>query len=121
MLVEHHGQHAVVGRHELVIAGVGGDAPARGADARIDHREEHGAGRKVAIRSGQFEGAGEHVVRGNLVRDINERRVRANRQRDPLHRAGIVIARPEVGQQGDDGPRHASIVLQNCTMAGRQD
>ena len=40
VFVENRRQHAVVGRHEPVVAGVGGDAAARRADAGIDDDEE---------------------------------------------------------------------------------
>ena len=62
-LAEHRRQHAVVGRDEPVVAGLGGDAAARRADAGIDDDEEDRAGRKVAIARGELERAGEHVVR----------------------------------------------------------
>ena len=50
MLVEHRGQHAVVGRHEPVVARFGGDAAARRADAGIDDDEEDRARRENSGR-----------------------------------------------------------------------
>ena len=57
-----------------------GDAAPRRSDARIDDDEEDGAGGKVAIRGRQLERAGQHVVRRHVVRDVDERRVRADRR-----------------------------------------
>src|SRR5919204_143944 len=42
MLVEDEGEDAVVGRDDSVLAGLGGDAAARRADAWIDDDEENG-------------------------------------------------------------------------------
>ena len=63
---------------------------------------------KYAIARRQLERAGEHVVRRDVVGDVDERRVGQIPSDDALHRAGVVIARAEVGQQRDDWPRHAT-------------
>jgi hypothetical protein len=108
VFVQNRGQHAIIGRHEAIVAGVGRDAAARRADAGVDDHQEDGAGRKIAVRCGEFERAAEHIMRGHVVRDVDERRVGANPQRHTLHRAGVVIARAKVGEQGDDRARHRS-------------
>ena len=107
MLVEDGRQHAVVGRDERVVAGVGGDAAARRADAWIDDDEENRAGGKIAIGRGELERAAEHIVRGDVVRDVDQRHVRTDPERDAFHRACVVIARAEVGEHGDDRASHA--------------
>jgi hypothetical protein len=102
-LPQDHREHAVVGRHEPVVAGVGRESAARRADAGIDDGDEDRAHRKVPVGAGQLQRAGRHVVRRNLVADVDERRVGADAEDDPLHRAGVVIGGPEVRQQRDDG------------------
>ena len=77
-LAKHRREHAVVRRHESIVADVGGDAAARRSDARIDDDEEDRAVRKIAIARGELERAGEHVVRGNVVADVDERRIGAH-------------------------------------------
>jgi len=67
MLVEHGGQHAVVRGDELVVAGLGGDASARRSDAGIDDDQEYCAARKVLVRRREFERAGNHIVRGDVM------------------------------------------------------
>ena len=41
---------------------------------------------------------------GDVVRDVDERRVGTDPEHHALHRAGVVIPRAEVRQQGDDRP-----------------
>src|SRR5439155_8332674 len=106
VLVEDRGEHAVVGRDEFVVPRVGGDAPARRTDAWIDDDEEDRAGRKEFIRSGELQRACKHVVRRNVVRDVDERHVGADAERDAFHRAGVMVARAEIGQQCDDRSGH---------------
>ena len=56
-LVEDRRQHAVVGRDEPIVAGVGGDAAAGRADAGIDDDEKDRAGWKVPVGGGELERA----------------------------------------------------------------
>ena len=79
-LVEHERQHAVVGRHEPVVARFGGDAAPRRADARIDDDEKDRARRKVPVRRRQLERAGKHVV-GRRCRARCRRASRRDRSR----------------------------------------
>ena len=44
-----------------------------------------------------------HVVRRDVVRDVDERDVGADPDHHALHRPGVVIARAEVAQERDDG------------------
>src|SRR5262249_3698288 len=53
----------------------------------------------------------EHVVRGDVVGDVDQRRLGADPQRHALHRPRIVIVRAEVGQQRDDGASHSGSLL----------
>ena len=111
MLVEDGGQHTVVGRDELVVAGFGRDAPTHRSDAGIDDDEKDCPGWKILVRRGELQRGAQHVVRRQIVGDVNERRVRTNPERDAFHRAGVVVLRAEVGQERDDGPRHATSLL----------
>ena len=108
MLVEDGGQHAVVGRHERVVAGVGRDAAPRRPDAGIDDDQKNRAGGKILVGGRELERAGRATsCGGDVVRDVDEGDVRADAERDALHRAGVVVARAEVGEQSDDRPGHA--------------
>ena len=62
--------------------------------------------RKISIARRQLERAGDHVVRGNVVADVDERRVGTDAQHDALERAGVMIAGAEIGEECDDGPGH---------------
>ena len=99
-------QHAVVGRDESVVADVGGNAAARRADAGIDDDEEDGAGRKIAVARGELERAGKHVVRGNVVADVDQRRIRTDAEHDALERAGVMIAGAEISEESDGRPHY---------------
>jgi hypothetical protein len=50
-------------------------------------------------------------MRRDVVRDVDQRRVRTDPERDALHRSGVMIPGAEVGQQGDYRA-HPLIVLQ---------
>ncbi len=100
-LAQDLGQHAVVGRDEPVVARLGGNATPRRSDAGIDDGQEHRAGRKVAIGRGELQRALEHVVGGDIMRDVDERRLGADAEDDAFHRAGVVIPGPEVAEERD--------------------
>ena len=51
------------------------------------------------------------ILRRQIVRDVDERRVGANSQRDAFHGAGVMVARAEIGKQSNDRPGHAPMVL----------
>ena len=65
-----------------------------------------GAGRKIAIARGQLERAGQHVVRGNVVADVDQRRVGTHAEHDALEGAGVMIASAEIGEESDGRPGH---------------
>ena len=46
-------------------------------------------------------------MRRHVVRDVDERRIGTDPEHDAFHRPGVVIARAEIGQQGDYRSRHA--------------
>jgi len=99
---------------------LGGNAASRRSDARIHHDQKDRSRRKIAIRRGELERAGQHVMRRHIVRDVNQRDVRTDPQDHTLERAGVVIAQAKIREQGDDWARHGLIVLQNCrNPAGR--
>ena len=55
----------------------------------------------------ELERAGQDVLRRDVVRDVDERRLRADAEHDALHRGDVVVAQAEVGEQRDDRSRHA--------------
>ena len=61
---------------------------------------------KIFERGRELQRPAQHVLRLDVVRDVDERRVGADAERDALHRARVVIARAEVGEQSDDRARH---------------
>src|SRR4029077_1097052 len=78
MVVKHQCEDAVVWRDKLVLARISGDPAARRPDAGIDHGDKDRPNREIAIRRRQFEGTGKHIVRRNIVRDVDQRRIRAD-------------------------------------------
>ena len=64
-------------------------------------------GGKVPERRRELERALEHVVRRDVVRDVDERHVGTDPEHHALHRPGVVIARAEVAQERDDGTHEA--------------
>src|SRR6185436_7063702 len=106
-LIEDDRQHAVVGRDEEMVAAFSGDAAANRADAGIDDYQEDCALREIAVRRRQLECAGEHVMRRDVMGNVNERRVGTHTEHHALHRADVMIADTEICEQSDQGPvRH---------------
>ena len=107
-LAQDFGQHAVVGRDEAIVPRLRREAAPRRPDAGIDDRQEDRPGGKVAIARRQLERTFEHVVGGDVVRDVDERGLGTNPEDHALHRAGVVIPGAEVAEEGDHrahGPR----------------
>ncbi len=102
-VLEDGGEQPVVGRDEAIVPRLGRDAAARRADAGIDDGDEHGAGGEISEAGGELERPAEHVVRGDVVGDVDEREIGADAQRGCLHRSDVVVAQAEVGQQREDG------------------
>ncbi len=69
-------EQAVIGGEEVVPAGAHRDDVARGADARIDHRDVHRPGREVTERARQPEAGFCGPVHHDLVRQIDDARLR---------------------------------------------
>ena len=113
-------QHAVVRRHEPVVAGVGGDAAARRADARIDDDQKDRAGRKVAIGGGELERAGDDVVRrrcrARCRRASRRGRCRARRP-SSCRRSGRAV--PKSVSSAIDRPRHGCVGSRARFVASR--
>ena len=98
-------QHAVVRSDEPVPAGPRRQRPPRAADARIDDHHERRAGREVRRRRGEVAGRFGDVVRGDVVGEVDERGVGADRERRALHRPDVGIAGAEIREQRQDGAR----------------
>ena len=69
---DHGRQQAVVGRQEHMSAGRDSDDVARSADARIDDRDVHRAGREIAEGARQPEPRLGRPVHDDLVREIDD-------------------------------------------------
>ena len=95
-------QQPVVGREEQMVAGAHGDDAARGADARIHHRDVHRAGRKIPEGAREPEAGLRGPVHHDLVRQIDDARGREAREHAALHDAHERPLVPEVRGDGDD-------------------
>jgi hypothetical protein len=72
------------------------------ADAGIDDHDVHGpVGEKWRRRREAERGRG-HVVRRDVVREVDDVHPRECREDHALHRANVPVDRPEIGQQRDD-------------------
>ena len=100
--VDDGGQQAVVGRQEIVSAGLHGENVPRGADARIDHGDVHGGGREVAEGARQPEARLRRPVHHDLIHEIDDARTREAREHATLHDAHERPLMAEVGRDGDD-------------------
>ena len=98
---------AVVGPDEERPRRLDAERPPRAADARIDHRDVDRAGRKVGHRLPQHERAGEHVLRRDAVRHVDDRHARRAGRDHALHDADEGVDVPEVGREGDHARRRA--------------
>jgi hypothetical protein len=103
-LLEDAGEHAVVGRNEPVVTRLGNQAAAGGSHARVHDDKEDRASGKVLVAGGQLDRGRHHVVRGNVVADVDQRRVGTQPEDHALHRAGVMVRRAEVREQRDDRP-----------------
>ena len=106
--VEHRRQHPVVWRDEAVVTDVGGQPPTTRPDAGIDDDQEHAANRKVSIRGGQLERGHLHIVRWDVVGEINEGGVWADPDHHALHHTGVMVAAAKIAQQNNDRMGHSS-------------
>ena len=79
-VLEDGGEQAVVGRDEAILPHFGRDAAARRTDAGIDDGDEHGPGGEISEAGGELERPAEHVVRGDVVGDVDEREIGADAQ-----------------------------------------
>ena len=96
------GEDAVVGAEKLLLAELGPEQPPGRAHAGIDHHDVQRAGGKGRAGLADEPGGGADVVRGHVVRDIDERERRAGVQEPPLHLGDVAGAGAEVGGERDD-------------------
>ena len=59
-----------------------------------------------------------HVVRREIVRDVHQRRVRADAEHHALHDADVDIGGAEIRQERDDGARHTVAGIPPALAAG---
>ena len=104
-------KHAVIGRDEKVPAGFGQDRPPRAADAGIDHDHMNGAFGEIRPRFGDHEGGFGHVVRRDVMADIDDRARGAMPSDHAFHDAHKVVGKPEIRGKSDQPVRHVLIRL----------
>ena len=97
-----HRQHAVVGRDEDVILGLGENRAALAAHSRVDHDDMRGARRKEAIRLRDGPRAVEDVVGRDGVADVHNARFRLDVQHHAMHDADESVVESKVSGEGDD-------------------
>ena len=101
---QHGREHAVVGRDEPPVAGLGGQAAARGADARVDDDQKDRARREVPIRRRQ-------LVRPRTAMSCGGRSCETSTsvtsgliaEHHALHHARVMVACAEIGEEGNEG------------------
>jgi hypothetical protein len=71
-------------------------------------------GRKVPVADTQDKGALGDVLRGNLVRQVNQAQVGIDAQRHALQHAGIGVYQSEIGGENQQTPSH--FVTPNATL-----
>ena len=113
-------EDSVVRTHEAVASRLDHDAAPLAAHSRIDDGQEYGAWREGLVGRRQRPGPGLDVVGGNFVRDIHDRRVRAGGKNRSPNRAYVVIARTEVGNEGNCGPHRPGILPYGPSLAWAQ-
>ena len=119
-MLQRSGEDAVIGSDEPragpLAATLGFDRhrAAVAADARVDHDEVNRVRRKRAHRVGQDGGAGDDVLRRDLVRDVDERRVRRDAENHALHLRNVTVGEAEVGGESDEGHGRRGVRCQSC-------
>lgn len=108
---EAQAEHAVIGGDEELPLEFHEQWFARRADTGVDYDDVNCAGRKE--RSGLADGirAGKKGKRRDAVRDVYDCGSGTAAQDNAFHGPGVMILKPKVGGQGDDGERHALLRL----------
>ena len=114
-VVQHRGEHPVVGTHEPVSVCAEGQGGARAADSGIYHDQVDCARGKAVPGASQDVCGGSYISGSDLVRYINQRGSRSTTEEDALHFGDVGVGGAEVGEEGDyprssppqDGQRHA--------------
>src|SRR2546421_12877956 len=95
----------VIGTDKEPITSMHGDSATRTANARINYAHKDRPSRKVAISRRQYPGSGGHVLRCNLVSNVNNVNIGGNAGNDAFHHTNISIPKAKIGHHGDDGTR----------------
>jgi hypothetical protein len=94
------GQQAVVRSYQDPVARLHGDAAARGADPRVDHRDMN-RGRQVRNGLREHSGAAAHVAGRHQVRDVDEADAGGYPGRDPVAGGDETVLDAVVGQEAE--------------------
>ena len=113
------GKHSVIRRHEMVPFARDQQRPAGRANARVDDDHVHRTGRKIGICLRNRQGSIEHIESLHRVADVDNFRLRLNRQDDAFHGADEMIVESEIGGQRDDGFLRHSSLMPGHTSPGR--
>ena len=98
------GDQAVVGADDALLLDLDDQHAPVGADAGVDDGEVRGAGREAVDGALQRDRAAQHVLRRDLVRDVDQPRRGAVPHQNGLHRGDVAIAEAEVAGKGYQRP-----------------
>src|SRR3974390_166861 len=97
-----HGEHAVVGRHEMISIARSQNRPPRGADTGIDNDHVHRAVGKIRIRLRNGQSAVEHVKCLYGMGNVDNLGVGCDVENDSLDGANKVIISSKIGGKSDN-------------------
>ena len=93
------GEQSVVGGDETGMGSFEQDGGTVGADARIDHGNEHGAVWEIAVRIGENDSAVAYVLSAYAVGEVDDVGGGINPVDDAAHHADVGIGQAEIGGQ----------------------
>ena len=111
-------QDAVVRSDQQAPLRLDDDRVAVRADPRVDDDDVDGPLGVVRNVLEHRQRRGRHVLRRDLVGDVDDRRAVPDRKDRPLHRPDVRVRGPEVGHEGDDARRHGRFTSSSRTPAG---
>ena len=99
LLVEYIAEQAIVGTDEEPVASVKRDCAPAAAHAGIDHTDENGVSREIAIGIGENPGRRSDILRSDIVRNIDNVDIWRNARDYPFHYTDISISGAKIGEK----------------------